>query len=674
MAATNVETPIRDVRLDELTVNTIRFLAIDAVEKASSGHPGMPMGTAPLAHLLWSRHLKHNPQDPKWPNRDRFVLSAGHGSMLIYALLHLYGYDLPMEEIKNFRQWGSRTPGHPENFVTEGVETTTGPLGQGFANAVGMAMAERRLAAEFNKEGFPIFDHYTYGICSDGDLMEGVSQEAASLAGHQGLDKLIFFYDDNEITIDGRTDLTFTEDVGKRFEAYGWHIQTITDGNDYEAIDKAIDVAKAETKRPSLILTRTTIGYGSPNKADTSSAHGSPLGEEEVQKTRENLNWEHPPFHVPDEVYRYTRRALTEGAAAQAEWNDMLEAYGETYTEEAQRLERWLNADLPLGWDEAIPSFEVGEKLATRKASGAVLNAVAPAIENLFGGSADLAGSNKTLMDGFGDFQRDNPQGSNVHFGVREHGMASICNGIALHGGLRPYCATFLIFTDYLRPALRLSALMQLPVTFVCTHDSVGLGEDGPTHQPVEHYAALRAIPHLTFIRPADATETAQAWKVALTHRDGPVVLSLTRQKLPTLDRTGAAEDADLSRGGYILSDSEGTPELLLIASGSEVSLCVDAAEALRSDGVDVRVVSMPSWELFDAQPQEYRDTVLPPDVTQRLAVESGVSLGWERFTGPHGDIVGLERFGASAPGATVMEQLGFNVDNVVSRAQKLLS
>ncbi len=671
MADTATDTFTQDAQLDHLAINAIRFLAIDAVEKAQSGHPGMPMGTAPMAHTLWSRHLKHNPADPHWPNRDRFVLSAGHGSMLLYALLHLTGYDLSMDEIKNFRQWGSQTPGHPENFETVGVETTTGPLGQGFGNAVGMAIAERRLAAEFNRPDYPIIDHYTYGICSDGDLMEGVSQEAASLAGHLGLGKLIFFYDANEITIDGRTDIAFTEDVAKRFRAYGWHVETVEDEKDLDALDAAVTAGQEVTDRPTLIVTYTTIGYGSPNKADSSAAHGAPLGGDEVEKTREALGWEYPPFHVPDEVYRYTQQALERGAAAQSAWNDLLEGYSEAYPDEAQKLERWLSGDLPLGWDADLPTFEPGTSMATRKASGATINALAPSVENLFGGSADLAGSNKTTMEDFDDFQRDTPHGNNVHFGVREHGMAAICNGIALHGGLRPFCATFLIFTDYLRPSLRLAALMGLPVTYVCTHDSVGLGEDGPTHQPVEHYAALRAIPNLTFIRPADGTETAHAWRVALEHKDGPVVLSLTRQGLPEQDRSGS--EGDLSNGAYILSDSDGTPDLILIASGSEVQLAVQAAETLAADDVNVRVVSMPSWELFEAQPDVYKEKVLPPDVTARVAVESGVTLGWERYTAPHGAIVGLNRFGASAPGGEVMDKLGFNVDNVVEHCRQVL-
>jgi len=671
MADTATDTFTQDAQLDHLAINAIRFLAIDAVEKAQSGHPGMPMGTAPMAHTLWSRHLKHNPADPHWPNRDRFVLSAGHGSMLLYALLHLTGYDLSMDEIKNFRQWGSQTPGHPENFETVGVETTTGPLGQGFGNAVGMAIAERRLAAEFNRPDYPIIDHYTYGICSDGDLMEGVSQEAASLAGHLGLGKLIFFYDANEITIDGRTDIAFTEDVAKRFRAYGWHVETVEDEKDLDALDAAVTAGQEVTDRPTLIVTYTTIGYGSPNKADSSAAHGAPLGGAEVEKTREALGWEYPPFHVPDEVYRYTQQALERGAAAQSAWNDLLEGYSEAYPDEAQKLERWLSGDLPLGWDADLPTFEPGTSMATRKASGATINALAPSVENLFGGSADLAGSNKTTMEDFDDFQRDTPHGNNVHFGVREHGMAAICNGIALHGGLRPFCATFLIFTDYLRPSLRLAALMGLPVTYVCTHDSVGLGEDGPTHQPVEHYAALRAIPNLTFIRPADGTETAHAWRVALEHKDGPVVLSLTRQGLPEQDRSGS--EGDLSNGAYILSDSDGTPDLILIASGSEVQLAVQAAETLAADDVNVRVVSMPSWELFEAQPDVYKEKVLPPDVTARVAVESGVTLGWERYTAPHGAIVGLNRFGASAPGGEVMDKLGFNVDNVVEHCRQVL-
>jgi len=658
--------------LDALSINTIRFLAVDAVQRANSGHPGLPMGAAPMAYVLWTRLLKHNPNDPTWQNRDRFVLSAGHGSMLLYALLHLTGYDLPIDELMNFRQWGSKTPGHPENFVTPGVETTTGPLGQGFANGVGMAIAERFLAARFNRPGFPLVDHYTYAIVSDGDLMEGITHEAASLAGHLGLGKLIYLYDDNEISIDGSTDLAFTEDVEKRFEAYGWHVQHIDDGNDLPAVEAALKQARAVTDRPSLIDVRTIIGYGSPNKAGTAKAHGAPLGEDEVALTRRNLGWpEDQFFHIPDAVRDHMRIALTTGAGQQADWNDLLTRYRAAHPDLALQFDAWTSGTLPDGWETALPTFEAGEKLATRVASGKVLDALVPALGNLVGGSADLTPSNMTRAKGQEDFQKDHPGGGYFRFGVREHGMAAVCNGLVLHGGLRPYCATFLIFSDYLRPALRLSALMHAPVIYIFTHDSIGLGEDGPTHQAVEHYAALRAIPNLTFIRPADAIETAEAWRAALERTTGPTALALTRQKLAPLDRS--ASTGGLHRGAYVLRDSDGTPELILIASGSEVGLIVEAAEVLRGEGVGVRLVSMPSWELFAEQSQAYRDEVLPPSVTKRLAVEAGVTLGWERYVGTEGRILGLDHFGASAPGNVVMEKLGFTVENVLTHARALL-
>ncbi len=658
--------------LDALSINTIRFLAVDAVQRANSGHPGLPMGAAPMAYVLWTRLLKHNPNDPTWLNRDRFVLSAGHGSMLLYALLHLTGYDLPIDELMNFRQWGSKTPGHPENFLTPGVETTTGPLGQGFANGVGMAIAERFLAAHFNRPGFPLVDHDTYAIVSDGDLMEGLTHEAASLAGHLGLGKLIYLYDDNEISIDGSTDLAFTEDVEKRFEAYGWHVQHVDDGNDLAAIEAALGQARAVTDRPSLIAVRTVIGYGSPNKAGTEKVHGSPLGEDEVVLTRRNLGWpEDQFFHVPDAVRDHLRAALTTGAGQQADWNDLLARYRAAHPDLARQFDTWTSGTLPDGWDDALPTFEAGEKLASRVASGKVLDALVPALGNLVGGSADLTPSNMTRAKGQEDFQKDHPGGGYLRFGVREHGMAAVCNGIVLHGGLRPYCATFLIFSDYLRPALRLSALMHAPVIYVFTHDSIGLGEDGPTHQAVEHYMALRAIPNLTFIRPADATETAEAWRAALERTTGPTALALTRQKLAPLDRS--ASTGGLHQGAYVLRDSDGTPELILLASGSEMGLIVEAAEVLRGEGVGVRLVSMPSWELFAEQSQAYRDAVLPPGVTKRLAVEAGVTLGWERYVGTEGRILGLDRFGASAPGNVVMEKLGFTVENVLTHARALL-
>lgn len=657
------------------SVNTIRFLAADAVEKAASGHPGMPMGAAAMAYVLWTRHLRHNPRDPGWWDRDRFVLSAGHGSMLLYALLYLTGYeDVTLEEIQRFRQWGSKTPGHPENFVTRGVETTTGPLGQGFANGVGMAIAERFLAARFNRPGFPLFDHYTYGIVSDGDLMEGISHEAASLAGHLGLGKLIYLYDDNGISIDGPTRLAFTEDVYRRFEAYGWHVERVEDGNDLEAIDAALRRARAEADRPSLIGVRTTIGYGAPGKAGTASAHGEPLGAEELRRAKQALGWpEEPPFYVPEDVLAHMRSAIERGEAAQAEWRERFARYREEYPKEAAELEAWFSGELPAGLEEALPVFQPGTKLATRAASGKALEALVPRVPNLLGGSADLTPSNKTRTKEHQDFQRETPEGRYLRFGVREHAMAAICNGIALHGGLRVFCATFFVFSDYLRPALRLSALMRLPVIYVFTHDSIGVGEDGPTHQPVEHLMALRAMPNVTVIRPADANETAEAWRVALRHTSGPVALVLSRQDVPTLERGPEAPASLVEKGAYILSDSDGTPDLILIGTGTELQHAVAAAETLRAEGVRVRVVSMPSWELFEAQPQAYRDRVLPPEVKRRITIEAGCTFGWERYAGEGGRSIGLDRFGASAPGDVLMEQFGFTAENVVRQARALL-
>jgi len=664
-----------DTDLDELAINTIRFLAVDAVQRAESGHPGMPMGAAPMAYVLWTRHLSHNPRDPQWPDRDRFVLSAGHGSMLLYALLHLTGYDLSMEELKNFRQWGSKTPGHPEAHLTPGVETTTGPLGQGVANAVGMAIAEKHLAARFNTPERPLVDHYTYAICSDGDLMEGISHEAASLAGHLGLGKLIYLYDDNEISIDGSTDLAFTEDVDARFEAYDWHVQRIDDGNDLDAIDAAIQAARAETERPSLISVRTHIGYGSPNQQDTAAAHGSPLGEDEVVLTKRNLGWpEDETFYVPDAVRDHLREAISRGADAQAAWNERFARYKEEQPEKAQAFATGMAGDLPDGWADALPTFEAGTSMATRAASGTTLDALGPHLPSLIGGSADLTGSNKTDIEGRHDFQTDRPEGQYFRFGVREHAMAGAANGMALHGGVRPYVGTFLIFSDYLRPSLRLSALMEQPVIYVFTHDSIGLGEDGPTHQPIEHLMALRAIPNLTLIRPADANETAQAWRAALQNDHGPTALALTRQGLPTLDRTTYASAEGVRQGAYVLSDDDDTPDAILIASGSEVQHIARAAETLRADdGINVRVVSMPSWALFDAQPDAYRDAVLPPNVDVRLAMEAGRAQGWERYVGPKGRIIGIDRFGASAPGSTNMEQFGFTAEHVVDTVRAML-
>ena len=659
--------------LDQLCVNTIRFLAVDAVEKARSGHPGMPMGAADMAYVLWTRFLKHNPANPRWPNRDRFVLSAGHGSMLLYSLLYLTGYGLTLDHLKQFRQWGSPTPGHPEYDPALGVETTTGPLGQGFANGVGMAIAERWLAAYFNRPGFPIVDHYTYAIVSDGDLMEGISHEAASLAGHLRLGKLIYLYDDNHISIDGPTDLTFTEDVAARFQAYGWHVQRV-DGHDREAIAAALQAARAERERPSLILCRTHIGYGSPNKQDKAVAHGAPLGEEEVRLTKERLGWPaNAHFLVPDQVLTHFRKALERGAAWEAEWQALFQDYARTYPDLAEAWERMMAGELPDGWESALPTFRPDDgPIATRKASGQVLNALAEVIPNLVGGSADLSGSNQTYLKAYPPLRPDDFGGRNIHFGVREHGMGGILNGIALHGGLRPYGGTFLVFSDYMRPPIRLAAMMKLPVVYVFTHDSLWIGQDGPTHQPVEQLAGLRAIPNLVVIRPADANEVAAAWKVALTRRDGPTALILTRQGLPILDRSRLAPASELARGAYILSDRE-DPQIILIGTGSEVALVLEAQARLDEMGVRARVVSMPSWELFEAQPPSYREHVLPPSIRRRLAVEAAVSLGWERFVGPQGDVLSVERFGASAPHQVLMEKYGFTVESVVERAWALL-
>ena len=660
--------------LDQQCINTIRTLAMDAVQKADSGHPGLPMGMADVAYVLWTRFLKHNPTDPAWPNRDRFVLSAGHGSMLLYSLLHLTGYDLPLEELESFRQWGSRTPGHPEYGLTPGVEATAGPLGQGFANGVGIAIAERFLAATFNRPGCPIFDHTTYAIVSDGDLMEGVSHEAASLAAHLGLGKLVYLYDDNEISIEGSTDLAFTEDVPARFRAYGWHVQEVG-GYDLEEIGAAIHTAQQETERPSLIVCHTHIGYGSPHKQDTADAHGAPLGEEEVRLTKEALGW--PPdahFFVPDEALAVFRQAVERGRQAQAQWHETFERYRAAFPDEAALLEALWAGKLPEGWTDALPRFSPNDgSLATRNASGAVLNALARVLPTLIGGSADLAPSTNTLLKGYADFQRATPAGRNLHFGVREHAMGSILNGMALHGGILPYGATFMVFSDYMRPPVRLAAMMHLPVVYVWTHDTVWVGEDGPTHQPVEQLAALRAIPNLVIIRPADANETAAAWRVALERRDGPTGLALTRQKVPVLFETNREAAQTVARGAYVLADSSGIPGVLLIASGSEVHLALAARDVLAQRGIAVRVVSMPSWELFEAQPASYREAVLPPQVTARLVIEAGVTQGWERYAGPAGDVIGLEHFGASAPYKVLMDKFGFTAQAVVERALRLL-
>jgi len=663
-------------KIDELCINTIRMLAVDAVQKANSGHPGMPMGAAPMAYVLWTRFLKHNPRNPHWPDRDRFVLSAGHGSMLLYSLLHLTGYDLTLDDLKAFRQWGSKTPGHPEYGHTPGVETTTGPLGQGFANGVGMAMAECFLAARFNRPDFPIVDHFTYAIVSDGDLMEGVSHEAASLAGHLKLGKLIYLYDDNHISIEGSTDITFTENRLARFKAYGWHVQQVEDGNDLKAIKRAIRKAQAEAEGPSLIAVRTCIGCGSPNKENTAGAHGEPLGAEEVRLTKENLGWPlEPAFHVPPKALGLFRKAVKAGGKREKQWEALSASYQKAYPELAEEYKRIIAGDLPEGWDQGIPVFPADLKgTATRVASGTVLNALAAKMPNLIGGSADLAPSNKTEIKGSKDFQAGTYDQRNVRFGVREHGMGSIMNGLALHGGIIPYGGTFLIFSDYMRPPIRLAAMMGLKVIYIFTHDSIGLGEDGPTHQPIEQLAALRAIPNLIVIRPADANETAEAWRLALKIKGSPVALVLTRQNLPTLDRNQMAAADHLSFGAYVLNKSEGPKqELILIATGSEVSIALEALEQLKARGIHSRVVSMPSWELFERQPKKYRDQVLPPEIKARLAIEAGSPLGWHQYVGDQGAVIGLDHFGASAPDKVLFEKFGLMADHVVEKALELL-
>jgi transketolase len=662
--------------LEELCINSIRFLAVDAVQKANSGHPGLPMGAAPMAFVLWDRFMRYNPKNPKWFNRDRFILSAGHGSMLQYALLYLTGYDsVSIEDIKQFRQWESKTPGHPENFMTAGVEVTTGPLGQGIANGVGLAMAEAHLAAKFNKPDAKIVDHYTYVILGDGCNMEGVSGEACSYAGHLGLGKLIALYDDNHISIDGSTDIAFTEDVSKRFEAYGWHVLHVENGNtDLAAIEKAIAEAKAVTDKPSMIKVTTTIGYGSPNKANTAGVHGAALGNDEVKLTRDNLGWEYEPFVVPADALKHMGKAVERGAGYEAEWNQAFADYKAKYPTEAAEFERFLSGALPEGWDKVLPTYTPEDKaLPTRKHSETCLNKLGPVLPELIGGSADLTHSNLTELKGIGDFQKGQYQNRNIHFGVREHGMGAICNGMALHGsGLIPYGATFLIFTDYMRAAIRLSALSLAGVIWVMTHDSIGQGEDGPTHQPIETLASLRAIPNLTVIRPADGNECSGAYKVAIekAKHNNPTLLAFSRQNVPNLAGT-SMEGA--TKGAYTVFDCEGTPELILIGTGSELSLCVTAAEKLTAEGNKVRVVSMPSWELFEAQDAAYKESVLPKAVTKRLSVEAGASFGWHKYVGTEGDTVSIDRFGASAPGGVCMEKFGFSVDNVLAKAKALL-
>jgi transketolase len=671
-------TTLAGTELDELCINTVRTLSMDAVQKADSGHPGTPMALAPLAYVLWTRHLRYDPTHPKWPDRDRFILSAGHASMLLYSVLYLTGYDLPLEQIEQFRQWGSATPGHPEYGHTPGVEVTTGPLGQGLGNAVGMAIAEAHLAAEFNRDGeAPLIDHRTYFIASDGDQMEGISHEASSLAGHLGLGKLIGFYDDNHITIEGSTDLAYSDDAAARFAAYGWHVQRVENANDLDALDEAIKAAQAVTDRPSLIIVRSHIAFGSPNKHDTAGAHGSPLGEHEVQLTKENLGWPRPDekFYVPDEALRVWREAGEKGRKLREEYESRLEQYAAKHPYEARELQRRLGGERPADWRKAMPTFEASAKgMATRAASSKVLNAFAARIPELMGGAADLAPSTKTLLDDSGAFERANRRGRNMHFGIREHAMGAAMNGMALYGGIIPYGGTFLIFSDYMRPPMRLAALMRQHVIYVFTHDSIGLGEDGPTHQPIEQLAGLRSIPGFTVFRPADANETAEAWAEAIAMTDAPVALVLTRQNVPTLDRSKLGAASGLAKGAYVLADAEGgEPEVVLIASGSEVHIVLEAAGKLSERGVRARVVSMPSIERFEAQPRDYRDSVLPPAVKARVAMEAASPLPWYRVVGDGGAVLGLDHFGASAPYERLYEEFGLTSDHAVKKALELL-
>lgn len=665
--------------IEQLAVNTIRTLSIDAVEKAKSGHPGMPMGAAPMGYELFARTMKHNPVDPEWMNRDRFVLSAGHGSMLLYSLLHLSGYDLPLEELKNFRQWGSKTPGHPEFGHTPGVDATTGPLGQGIAMAVGMAMAERQLAATYNREGYDVIDHYTYSICGDGDFMEGISGEAASLAGHLKLGKLIVLYDSNDISLDGDLNLAFSEHVHGRFEAYGWQVLRVENGNDLEAIAEAVKQAQAETSKPTLIEVKTVIGYGSPNKAGkggSAGPHGSPLGTDEAKLTKQYYGWpEEPDFLVPDEVKEHFAAVKEKGMQAQQEWEAMLKEYEQAHPELAEQFKRAVSGDLPEGWDASLPTYSTEDKaMSTRVASGHAMNALAKHVPNLVGGSADLESSTFTHLNGFGVFHAEDYSGRNIYYGVREFAMGAAMNGIALHRGLKVYGGTFFVFTDYLRPAVRLAALMKQPVVYVLTHDSIAVGEDGPTHEPIEQLASLRIIPGLTVLRPADANETSAAWAYALECKDQPIALVLSRQNLPILEGTAELARTNIGRGAYVVSDApEGKPQAQLIATGSEVALAVKAQKALAEEGIQVRVISMPSWDLFDRQPKEYRDSVILPDVKARLAIEMAHPFGWERYVGEAGDMLGISTFGASAPGDRVIEEYGFTVENVVNRTKALL-
>lgn len=660
--------------LQEKAINTLRLISAEAVNKANSGHPGLPMGTAAIAYTIWTRHLRHNPGNPKWFNRDRFILSGGHGSMLLYSLLHLTGYDLSLEDIKNFRQWGSKTPGHPEYGFTSGVEVTTGPLGQGLSNGVGFAIAQAHLAARFNQKEHPLVDHTIFGIVTDGDLMEGVASEAASLAGHLKLGRIVYLYDDNRISIDGSTEIAFTEDRGARFKAYGWHVSYVEDGNDVEEIDAAINAAKADS-RPSLIVARTIIGFGMPNRAGTAKAHGEPPGAEELSGAKEKFSWpSDKEFYIPDEVTEFYNQAMERGKQAEAQWQNMLDAYANAYPDLGAEFKRILSGELPEKWDADIPVFPADEKgMASRVASGKVINAIAKNLPDLIGGSADLAPSTKTWIDGSPDFQAESPEGRNFHFGVREHGMGAVVNGMSLYPGVIPYGATFLVFSDYMRGALRLSALSHYPSIWIFTHDSIGVGEDGPTHQPVEHVAGLRSIPQMLTIRPADANETAIAWKIAIERQDGPTALVLTRQNLPTLDRKIYTSAEETRKGAYVLADlGEGEPEIILMASGSEVSLVLEAGKKLAAEGKNVRIVSFPSWELFEAQDSTYKESVLLPKVNKRIAVEAGISMGWHKYVGDYGDVLAIDKYGASAPAGIVFKNYGFTVENIIKMVKKL--
>ena len=662
-------------KIDSLSINSIRTLSIDAIEKANSGHPGMPMGAAPMAYTLWTRYMNHNPKNPNWFNRDRFVLAAGHGSMLLYSLLHLSGYDLSLDDLKNFRQWGSKTPGHPEFGHTPGVDATSGPLGQGIAMGVGMAMAERHLAAQYNKENYELVDHYTYAICGDGDLMEGVSAEAASLAAHLNLGRLIVLYDSNDISLDGDLHKSFSESVEGRFKAYNWQYIRVEDGNDVAAIAKAMEDAKLDLNHPTLIEVRTVIGYGSPNKSGKSDAHGSPLGANELALTKEAYAWTfEQDFHVPDEVYTHFKQAvLDNGEKKEKEWNDLFAQYKTTFPELGAQLQQAISGDLPAGWDKDIPVYQEGKKIASRASSGEALNAIAKNVPAFFGGSADLAGSNKTTIKGAGDFSRESYEGRNIWFGVREFAMGAALNGMALHGGVKVFGGTFFVFSDYLRPAIRLAALMGLPVTYVFTHDSIAVGEDGPTHEPIEQLPSLRAMPNLSVIRPADGNETAAAWKLALESKNVPTALVLTRQDLPTLKGTSETAYEGVSKGAYVVSPAPNEAVALILATGSEVSLAVEAQAVLAQEGIEVSVVSMPSWDRFEKQSAEYKNSVIPKNVKKRLGIEMATSLGWHKYVGDEGEVLSIEHFGASAPGEKIMHEFGFNVENVVARVKALL-